>query len=82
MLPKTPEFKSTGSCAICGRALQPFSETTFTAHEFMCYRDNPNKIPAEHKARFEHELAGERRSAAAKRGVETRRQNKGKRAPR
>lgn len=70
------------NCATCGLALQPFSEHTFTSHEFHCYKLHPDKIPARDQTEFQHQLLGERRSEAAKRGVETRRRNGGKRAPR
>ena len=39
-------------------------------------------MPEHHKKQFEHELLGQKRSEAAMRGVETRRRNGGKRAPR
>ena len=33
------------TCAICGEPLTPYSENTFTAHEFECYKANPERIP-------------------------------------
>ena len=33
------------TCAICGAELTPYSEATFTEHEFECYRANPERIP-------------------------------------
>lgn len=69
-------------CAVCSETLQPFSINTFTAHEFECYKAHPDKIPERDREVFERELLGEKRSAAAKRVVETRRQRQGKRAPR
>jgi hypothetical protein len=75
------KFKVPRDCAVCGRFLRPFDEYTFTAHEFNCYKNHKDKIPAEHMETFRRELAGEARSNAAKRGVETRRKKGGKRAP-
>lgn len=74
--------RASNTCAGCGKLLQPFSETTFTAHEFYCYKIFPDRIPERDRETFERELLGEQRSQAAKRGVETRRRNGGKRAPR
>jgi hypothetical protein len=76
------KFKVPRDCAVCGRTLRPFDEYTFTSHEFKCYKSHRDKIPAEHMETFKRELAGEMRSEAAKRGVETRRQRGSKRAPR
>jgi hypothetical protein len=70
------------TCASCGIILQPFNQHTFTAHEFKCYKAHTDRIPRRDLAEFERQLLGERRSEAAKRGVETRRRLKGKRAPR
>jgi hypothetical protein len=68
-------------CAVCGAPLTPWSPETLTAHEFKCYKAS-GKVPEYHKSRFEEVLKGEKRSEAAFRGVETRRRNGGKRAPR
>ncbi len=76
------KFKVPRNCAICECRLQPFDEYTFTAHEFKCYNAHRDKIPEEHMQLFRRELAADMRSQAAKRGVETRRQRGGKRAPR
>ncbi len=76
------KFKVPRGCAVCGQFLRPFDEYTFTTHEFKCYKKHRDKIPPDHFEIFRRELAGEMRSEAAKRGVETRRQKGGKRAPR
>jgi hypothetical protein len=47
-----------------------------TAHEFICYKRNPEKLPFHHKEQFEKTVAWEKRSLAAKRGAETRRKKK------
>lgn len=70
------------TCFGCGAQLAPFAETTYTAHEFKCGKRHPELIPAEWLDVHNNTIAWERRSAAAKRGVETRRANGGKRAPR
>lgn len=76
-----PYHRTSDTCAACGLKLSPFSDTTFTAHEFYCYKKHPDRVPPQDKEQFERKLLGEKRSAAAKRGVKTRRRNGGKRAP-
>lgn len=72
----------TRSCPVCHTTVMPFSHDTLTAHEFRCFKARPELVPEAQRARFENTLVRERRSAAAFRGVETRRANGGKRAPR
>ena len=70
------------NCAVCGSPMRPMHPEFIVAHEFKCYKKYPEKVPPWHKVQFERELLGEKRSEAAKRGVETRRRKGGKRAPR
>ena len=71
----------TRRCFVCAAPLFPFSPETLTAHEFRCYEVS-GKCPEHHREAFARELLGKKRSEAAFRGVETRRRNGGKRAPR
>lgn len=74
--------KVTKVCNVCSANLYPDDPHTLTAHEFKCYKLNRAAMPAYLKTSFNECLIGEKRSEAAKRGVETRRRNGGKRAPR
>lgn len=70
-------------CFACGAQLYPSSRETWTSHEFHCAKAHPEiPVPTEFVRTHEQTLVWERRSAAAKRGVETRRRKGGKRAPR
>lgn len=69
-------------CFACGARLTPHSPNTYTSHEFKCGKLHPELIPERFLAEHESTLKWEKRSAAAKRGVETRRAQGGKRAPR
>jgi hypothetical protein len=59
----------TRNCPVCGARLTPFTPKTFTAHEFMCYKKDPTRVPEEFKAEFESTLVWERRSAIAKKAA-------------
>ena len=69
-------------CAVCGAVMTPMHPQFMVAHEYKCYVARPDLVPPEHKAQFDAQVLGDKRSAAAKRGVETRRRLGGKRAPR
>ncbi|SRR5258706_5286847 len=69
-------------CAVCCANLTSRDPNTLTAHEFKCFKSNRALIPVHMRDKFIATLAWEKRSEAAKRGVETRRRNGGKRAPR
>jgi hypothetical protein len=62
-------------CAVCTAPLTPFSPETLTAHEFGCYKVS-GKTPQHHAEAFAATLKWEKRSLAAKRGLQTRRRNK------
>jgi len=48
-------------CAICGAKLTPFTQNSFTAHEFRCYKAAPERIPERDKEKFNAILSEEKR---------------------
>lgn len=60
-------------CIVCGTALNPYRAETLTAHEFACYKREPEKVPAYHAKGFAETLKWEKRSSAAKKAAIKRR---------
>jgi hypothetical protein len=67
-------------CAACGELQGPWIAeqyaTRMTCHEFNCYKDRPELVPEQLRDYFNSLLVWEKRSAAAKRGIATRRANR------
>lgn len=61
-------------CFACGAHLTPFTEGTWTSHEFNCAKKHPERtVPAQFAKVHAETLVWEKRSEAAKRGAATRR---------
>ena len=63
------------NCAICGTQLRQFTEHTFTAHEFNCYKREPDRVPERDKEEFKELLQWEARSIRAKSAAAKRRRS-------
>lgn len=65
------------TCFGCHCELAPFSNETYTMHEFECGKKYPSRVPRRWAEHHQRELEREQRSKASFRNVATRRLNAG-----
>ena len=60
-------------CAVCRTFVDPWYTTIITAHEFECYKQQPDKVLPEHLSTYKQLLIWEKRSKIAKANAAKRR---------